>query len=69
MWSVHQLTAGDGYQASNQRGLVIGLGSSSRVEELTISWPSGETTRIVDLEPDGEVVVVEGQSVAWRLPR
>ena len=69
MRSVHQLTAGDGYQASNQRGLVIGLGSSSRVEELTISWPSGETTRIVDLEPDGEVVVVEGQSVAWRLPR
>ncbi|GIT28820.1 MAG: hypothetical protein Ct9H300mP1_08660 [Planctomycetaceae bacterium] len=28
MRSVHQLTAGDGYQASNQRGLVIGLGSS-----------------------------------------
>jgi len=66
---VHQLTAGDGYQASNQRALVIGLGQAARVDELTIAWPSGETTRIRDLDPDGEVVVVEGQSVAWRLPR
>jgi hypothetical protein len=66
---VHQLTAGDGYQASNQRQLVIGLGGAQRVEELTVSWPSGQTTRIENIDAGGEVVVVEGVGTAWRLPR
>ena len=66
---VHQLTAGDGYQASNQRQLVIGLGAAERVEELTVSWPSGQTTRIQSIESGGEVVVIEGTGTAWRLPR
>jgi len=66
---VHQLTAGDGYQASNQRQLVIGLGGAQRVEELTVSWPSGQTTRIESIEAGGEVVVIEGVGTAWRLPR
>ena len=66
---VHQLTAGDGYQASNPRQLVIGLGGAEQVEELSVSWPSGQTTRIENIDTGGEVVVIEGVGTTWRLPR
>ena len=38
---VRQLVAGDGYQASNQRQLVFGLGNSDQVRRLRVRWPSG----------------------------
>ena len=66
---VHFLTAGDGYMASNQRQLVIGLGSRRRVESLLVEWPSGETTKITDVAAGGELVIVEGRTRAMRLPR
>ena len=37
-----QLTAGDGFAASNQRRLHWGLGQHSQVERLEIQWPSGQ---------------------------
>ncbi|MCH8830690.1 MAG: VCBS repeat-containing protein, partial [Planctomycetes bacterium] len=36
-----QLTAGDGYQASNQRLLVFGLANAKTVERVDVIWPSG----------------------------
>ena len=65
---VHFLTAGDGYMASNQRQLVIGLGARKRVKSLLVEWPSGETTKITDVAADGELVIVEGRARAMRLP-
>ncbi|HUG70345.1 MAG TPA: FG-GAP-like repeat-containing protein [Pirellulaceae bacterium] len=38
---VRQLTAGDGYQSSNERLLTFGLGTSETVEKLRVEWPSG----------------------------
>ena len=65
---VHFLTAGDGYMASNQRQLVIGLGARDRVESLLVEWPSGESTTIKDVAANGELVIVEGRVGAMRLP-
>ncbi len=53
------LTAGDGYQASNQRQLVFGLGPQQRVEELKIHWPSGREQQFSDLAADQELIFVE----------
>jgi tetratricopeptide (TPR) repeat protein len=55
------LTAGDGYQSSNDRRLMLGLGESRIAEEVTIIWPSGVSQRIADLATDLEYVVVEGK--------
>ena len=66
---VHFLTAGDGYMASNQRQLVIGLGDRKRVPMLRVDWPSGASTVLRDVEAGGEVVIVEGRAAAIRLPR
>ena len=57
---MRQLTAGDGYQASNQRQLVFGLGNSERIEKLSIRWPSGRREEFANVAADAEYTVVEG---------
>jgi tetratricopeptide (TPR) repeat protein len=57
-----QLTAGDGYQASNQRQLVFGLGSADRVDQLTVLWPSGLEQTFADLSGGREWVLIEGDA-------
>ena len=59
---VKQLTAGDGYLASNQRQLVFGLGLNDRIDRLTVHWPTGEKQEYVDLPTGVELILVEGQS-------
>ncbi|HEV7223806.1 MAG TPA: CRTAC1 family protein, partial [Pirellulales bacterium] len=62
------LTAGDGYQASNQRQLVFGLGPERRVAKLHIRWPSGLRQDFVDLAADQALIFVEGSPRVMRLP-
>jgi hypothetical protein len=42
----------------------FGLGEASRVESLEVRWPSGEMTRMTDIEPNRLVVVREETEVA-----
>ncbi len=56
---VRQLTAGDGYQSSNQRLLMFGLGQEISVDELQINWPAGRTTIYRNLPVDRLVICVE----------
>ncbi|APZ94415.1 FG-GAP-like repeat-containing protein [Fuerstiella marisgermanici] len=62
-----QLTAGDGYQASNERSLVFGLGDSTRVDQIRIAWPSGEVESWENLPGDGRHVVIEGRTRAYSI--
>lgn len=54
-----QFTAGDGYLASNQKNRIIGLGDATRVDQLQIAWPSGQTETHTDLAADQTLVFVE----------
>eukprot|EP00913_Durusdinium_trenchii_P013411 g12592.t1 len=65
---VRQLTAGDGYQASNQRELIFGLGSSKRVDRLTVRWPGGATVEFRDTAPNQRLLAIEGRDRLIRLP-
>lgn len=62
-----QLTAGDGYQASNERKLHFGLGPKTQVEEVTIHWLGGQSQTLAGLMADSEWLIVEGQPQARRL--
>lgn len=62
-----QLTAGDGYQASNERRLVFGLSDSASVKRIDIAWPSGKLDSHADLKADAEYVVIEGAARAFQL--
>jgi tetratricopeptide (TPR) repeat protein len=63
------LTAGDGFQASNQRQLVFGLGESRRVDALTINWPSGISQEFRGLAADQELIFVESSPHVTALRR
>ena len=54
-----QLTAGDGYQASNRRSLTFGLGMSAQIDQLTVHWPSGREQTFSEVPIDSEVLLIE----------
>jgi len=58
---MRQLTAGDGYMASNQREIVFGLGNSTHLDKLEIRWPSGETQAFDSVPSNQHYVLVEGR--------
>ena len=58
VWT-QQLTAGDGYQAGNERRLIFGLGTCERVEELSVTWRSGQVTRTHDVPANTEWLLRE----------
>jgi tetratricopeptide (TPR) repeat protein len=65
---VRQLTAGDGYLASNQRLLVIGLGSSRQIKSMTVRWISGQTQTFSHVPIDTELILIEGRKELLRMP-
>lgn len=58
---MRQLTAGDGFQASNQRRLVVGLGTADKVDRLTVRWPSGERSEFDSIPINTELLLIEGR--------
>jgi tetratricopeptide (TPR) repeat protein len=60
---VRQLTAGDGYQTSNERRLLFGTGSSASVEKLVVRWPSGLEQTFDETTTNQELWLVEGEGL------
>lgn len=56
-----ELTAGDGYHASNERRLVFGLNQSTEILSVTITWPSGRSEVLRKLDLDSEWHVIENR--------
>jgi len=65
---VKQLTAGDGYQASNHRRLVFGLGDHQRIDRISVRWPNGTTESFEEIAADGVVRLIEAKGM-FRLPQ
>jgi hypothetical protein len=59
---VGQVTAGDGYQSSNQRQLIFGLEDASTATKLVVRWPSGTVEEFSDVAADRELILVEGHA-------
>lgn len=57
----YQLMAGDGYQASNERRLIIGIADADRVDEAVINWPSGKSQSFRNLPANTSWIVIEGR--------
>lgn len=58
---VRQLTAGDGYQASNERQLSFGTGNAEQVDELVVKWPSGAVQTFSDVPTSCSISLTEGR--------
>ena len=59
---VRQLTAGDGFQASNERILVFGLGQKTSADSIAIHWMSGRQQQLSSVPADEEILIVEGRA-------
>lgn len=57
---VQQLTAGDGYQCSNQKQLLFGLKDNRVIESLSVTWPSGKTQVFHNVTADRLLTIREG---------
>ncbi len=69
-WSrMQQVTAGDGYQCSNQRSLCFGLGERTQVPRLEVRWLDGTTEAFESLAADREIVLVQGAGRVYSAPR
>lgn len=55
-----QLTAGDGFQASNERVLIFGLGDQKTVSTIVVHWPSGIRSEFGPLQANTHWIAVEG---------
>jgi tetratricopeptide (TPR) repeat protein len=67
-WQVRQMTAGDGYQASNERQLVFGLGPAGEIDELVVEWPAGTQERFSAVPPGRPLILVEGRGWFFAAP-
>ncbi len=65
---VQQLTAGDGYQASDERKLTFGLGGNLQVSEITIRWPARHVQKFAPVAIDSAWIFIEGRDRPVRLP-
>lgn len=64
-----QLTAGDGYHASNQRTLHFGLGEATEPVSVEVRWISGHVDRHTGVIVNTEIAVVEGMPRPFSVPR
>jgi tetratricopeptide (TPR) repeat protein len=64
---MRQMTAGAGYQASNQRLLVFGLGDETNIDRLEVRWPSGNKQVLKRIPIDQELVIIEQGDLPFTL--
>lgn len=63
-----QMIAGDGFASTNEKRLVFGIGSRSKIEKLSVQWPDGTRQSFQNVAPGNELVCVEGRSEYYVLP-
>ncbi len=63
---IHQLTAGDGYQCSNERKLTIGCGPADELDRLQIVWPSGALQEFAKIPAPGSFILIEGRDLMMK---
>lgn len=56
---IREVRAGGGFNSSTSIGPTLGLGSATRVDELTIRWPSGAIQTLRNIPSDRKIRVVE----------
>jgi len=49
------------YLSQSELPVTVGLGADSRIEELTVTWPNGNTQKVQPAATDTTQIVVEDQ--------
>ncbi len=59
---VSEMHGGDSYISHSDRRLHFGLGVTTKIDSLTIRWPSGMVEKLTDLPVDRVILITEGKS-------
>jgi hypothetical protein len=60
---MRQRTAGSSYASQHSQRLYFGLGEHSRIDRLTVRWPSGQVDEFSDLEARRLARITEGGEI------
>lgn len=63
-----EVTAGDGYESSNERLVAIGCADADQVAHVEITWPSGSVFAAENMQLDQSWVVIEGRDKWYSRP-
>jgi hypothetical protein len=64
---VDEVRSGGSWLAQNDLRLHFGLGNATRIDELTLRWPSGQVDTLREIRSDQIIIVEEGKGwSAWR---
>jgi tetratricopeptide (TPR) repeat protein len=67
VWT-RQLTAGSGYQASNEKMLLFGVSDCEKIDRLIVRWPSGIRQTFDDIKPNRELTIIELGTAPFERP-
>lgn len=56
-----QLVAGDGYESSNERQMVFGLGAVDVIDRVVVAWTSGNRSEFAHVPVNVEATIVESR--------
>ena len=62
-------TAGDGFLCHNEDTLRFGIGANTTIDDVTVTWPSGEIQRFGGVEIDQRYILVEDDPQPFQLDR
>jgi enediyne biosynthesis protein E4 len=63
---VDQAKGGTSYMSASDPRIHFGLGKRSRIESLTITWPSGQVDKLTNVPVDSIIAVKEGTGIVPR---
>jgi tetratricopeptide (TPR) repeat protein len=66
---VKQLVAGDGFECSNERRLLFGLGDASSINEICVRWPGGTKQVFSNVTIDRDLLIIEGAETALTISK
>ena len=62
-----EIRSGGSYLSQNDLRLHFGLGDATRIDRVTVKWPSGTVDTVSNIPADRHIVMEEG-SKTWRKP-
>ncbi len=58
-----QVVAGNGYEASNEKCLIFGLGARELIDQIKVNWPNGMTEVYPEMKTGRKYRIIEGQGL------
>jgi len=64
----NEVRAGGSYLSQNDLRLHFGLGAADKIETMEVTWPSGQTESLRDVQADFIYTITEGKGITARMP-